>query len=176
MKKITFVTGGARSGKSHYALSLAQNYQGKRAFIATAEPFDEEMRERIKKHRQERGDSFITIEEPIKIKDTVESLSADVEIAVIDCLTVWLGNLMHQLRNKVDEHPEIFRFLDLLNKPPCNLIIVSNEVGMGIIPHSSMARRYRDLAGWVNQQVAKQADSVILMISGIPINLKGETK
>ena len=176
MKKITFVTGGGRSGKSRHALSLAQGYQGRRAFVATAEPFDDEMRLRIRKHKEERDDSFITIEEPLELGSTLESLSVDVEVAVVDCLTVWLGNLMHSRENEDDEYPEVTRFLDILLEPPCHLIVVSNEVGMGIVPHNGMARRFRDLAGWVNQQVAERAGCVILMVSGIPVSVKGGMK
>ncbi len=176
MKKITFVIGGGRSGKSHHALSLAQGYQGRLALIATAEPFDDEMRVRIKKHREDRGDSFITIEDPFELGSALESLSADVEVVVIDCLTVWLGNLMHHREKKDDDYPEVAQFLDLLGEPPCHIIIVSNEVGMGIVPHNALARRFRDLAGWVNQQVAERADCVILMVSGIPIIVKRGTE
>jgi len=172
MKKITFITGGARSGKSRYALSMAQGCRGTRAFVATAEPFDDEMRERIRKHRKERGDTFITVEEPLDLREAIESLPAEVEVAVVDCLTVWLGNLMHRRECENDEYPEVFRFLDLLGKPPCDLIVVSNEVGMSLIPGNAMARRFRDLCGWLNQQVAETADSVILMVSGIPITVK----
>ena len=173
MKKITFITGGARSGKSRYALSLAQGCRGGRAFVATAETFDDEMRERIRKHRKERGDAFITVEEPLDLRRAIESLPADVEVAVVDCLTVWLGNLMHWLESENDEHPEVVRFLDLLGEPPCDLIVVSNEVGMSIVSGNAMARQFRDLCGLLNQQVAERADRVILMVSGIPITVKG---
>lgn len=173
MKEITFVTGGGRSGKSRYALSLAQDYQGKRIFIATSEPFDDEMRVRIKKHREERGGSFITIEEPLDLGGALDSLSTDVDVVVIDCLTVWLGNLMHRQEALASDAPEILKFIEMLDNPSCNLIVVSNEVGMGIIPNNAMARCFRDLAGTLNQRVAEHADRVILMVSGIPVYVKG---
>ena len=173
MKEITFVTGGGRSGKSRYALSLAQSYQGKRVFVATSEPFDDEMRMRIRKHREERRDSFITIEAPLDPGGALASLSSGVEVVVIDCLTVWLGNLMYRQETLVSDAPEILKFIGMLDNPPCDLIVVSNEVGMGIIPENAMARRFRDLAGALNQRVAEHADRVILMVSGIPVFVKG---
>lgn len=172
MSNITLITGGGRSGKSRHALDLAQAYQGKRAFVATGEPFDEEMRERIRRHREERGDSFLTIEEPLDPGGALISLPNDIEVAVVDCLTVWLGNLMHRRGNQDGNYPEVNRFLSLLDAPPCNLVIVTNEVGMGIIPHERLARCFRDLAGLVNQEVARRADCVILMVSGIPTTVK----
>ena len=175
MRKITLITGGGRSGKSRHALDLARAHQGKRGFVATAEPFDEEMRERIKRHREERGDSFLTIEEPLDPGGALISLPDDVEVTVVDCLTVWLGNLMHHRGNEDGDYSEVNRFLSLLDAPPCHLVIVSNEVGMGIIPHEGLARRFRDLAGLVNQEVARRADCVILMVSGIPITVKEGT-
>jgi adenosylcobinamide kinase/adenosylcobinamide-phosphate guanylyltransferase len=172
MKKITLITGGARSGKSRYALSLARKYRGKRAFVATAEPFDDEMRDRIMKHRKERGEAFITAEEPIDLRQAIDSLPGDVRVAVVDCLTVWIGNLMHKSDGADADYPEINHFLDLLDYPPCDLCIVSNEVGMSLVPENAMARRFRDLCGVLNQQVAERADRVVLMVSGIPVTVK----
>jgi adenosylcobinamide kinase/adenosylcobinamide-phosphate guanylyltransferase len=175
MKKITFIIGGARSGKSLYGVSLARRYQGKRAFIATAEPFDNEMKERIRAHQKERGDAFDTVEEPIDLKSVLEALPCEVEIAVIDCLSVWLGNLMHSHRRETTKYPEVELFLDVLGKPPCDLIVISNEVGMSVVPNNAMARLFRDLCGWLNQRVAEKADCVIQMVSGIPVFVKGDT-
>jgi len=174
MKKVTLITGGARSGKSRYALALAQCYPGRRAFLATAEPLDDEMRERIRRHREDRDRSFLTIEEPLDPAKALRSLPRDVEVAVIDCLTVWLGNVMHYRRDEAGEPPELRELFALLAAPLCDLIIVTNEVGMGIVPGEAVARRFRDLAGWINQEVAKRAHVVILMVSGIPIIVKQE--
>ncbi|RPJ54530.1 MAG: bifunctional adenosylcobinamide kinase/adenosylcobinamide-phosphate guanylyltransferase [Acidobacteria bacterium] len=174
MRKVTLITGGARSGKSRHALVLAQANPGRRAFVATAEPLDEEMLERIRRHREDRDPSFLTIEEPVDLGKALRSLPADVEVAVIDCLTVWLGNLMHCRRDEAGEPPELRELFALLAAPPCDLIIVTNEVGMGIVPGEAVARRFRDLAGRINQEVAKRADVVILMVSGIPIIVKQE--
>ena len=173
MAKITLVTGGARSGKSCYALSLAQNYRRKRVFIATAEAFDQEMRLRIDKHRKERGNRFFTIEEPYDPAAALARLPAGSQVVVIDCLTVWLGNLIHRYDDKQPEsYPEIEALANALRVLPCDAILVSNEVGMGIVPHNESARRFRDLAGQLNQQVAGLAERVVLMVSGIPLTLK----
>jgi len=131
------------------------------------------MRERIARHRKERGDSFLTIEAPIGLAGAVQSLPANIEAAVVDCLTMWLGNLMHQ---GARERPETEALFQVLRKPRCNLIVVSNEVGMGIVPDNPMARRFRDLAGQLNQDVARLAERVDFMVSGIAMTVKGETR
>ena len=171
--KLILITGGARSGKSRHALDMAASYRD-RAFLATAEPVDEEMRERIARHRRERGEGFLTVEAPIDLADALRSLPANVEVAVIDCLTVWLGNLMHRRGTGADRTiPEIEAFLEVLGEPPCDLIVVSNEVGMGIVPDNALARGFRDLAGGLNQDFARIADRLVLVISGTPITVKG---
>lgn len=175
MKTIYLITGGSRSGKSSYALKLANQYAGKRIFIATAIPFDDEMKERIKKHKEERN-GFITIEEPIDLKKAIKSIPEDTDVAIIDCLTVWIGNLMHCRKENKNWHQEIDDFLCMLGSPPCNMIIVSNEVGMGIVPENRLARKFRDIAGILNQKTAQRAQNVILMISGIGIYIKGGDK
>lgn len=168
---MTLLTGGSRSGKSRYALEIASLYSRK-AFIATAEPFDDEMRSRISHHREERGFDYVTIEEPIDLAGAIRSLPADTEVAVVDCLTVWIGNLMYRVGEDVESYPQIDDLLRILESPPCDLVLVTNEVGMGIIPDNAMSRRYRDLAGSLNQRVASAADRVIVTISGIPLTLK----
>lgn len=174
MKKTTLITGGGRSGKSRHALRLAGFYPGKRIFIATAEPFDDEMRERIDSHKRERGEAFETIEEPLDLAGALRSIPGDAEVAVVDCLTVWLGNFMHHRGAEAEACPEISDFLQILEEPPCDLIIVTNEVGMGIVPENEMARRFRDTIGWLNQEVARRAGRVVLMVSGVPVPVKGE--
>ena len=174
MKRVVLVTGGARSGKSRYALDLARRRDGKKVFIATAEPTDEEMRERIRRHRDSRGDAFETVEEPLDPGGAIRSLAADVEVALVDCLTVWLGNLMHRTAGTRRDGglPQVASFLEAVRDPPCDLVIVTNEVGMGIVPHNDMARGFRDIAGGVNQEVAALADRVVLMVSGVPVVVK----
>jgi len=171
MRRISLVTGGGRSGKSSYALRRADAC-ARKAFIATAQACDEEMRERIERHRRDRPGSFVTIEEPVDLAGAVRAVPQDTEVAVIDCLTVWLGNLVRD-GDLPDEPQEVADFLQVLEDPPCDLIIVTNEVGMGIIPANALARRFRDVAGRLNQRVARLADDVILVVSGIPLALKG---
>jgi adenosylcobinamide kinase/adenosylcobinamide-phosphate guanylyltransferase len=174
MKTTTLITGGGRSGKSRHALRLAEAYAGKRIFIATAEPFDGEMRARIDSHKRERGEAFETIEEPLDLAGALRSVPGDAEVAVVDCLTVWLGNLMHHRGAEAEGLPEISEFLNILDEPPCDLIIVTNEVGMGIVPENEMARRFRDASGRLGQEVARRAGRVVLMVSGLPVFVKGE--
>jgi adenosylcobinamide kinase/adenosylcobinamide-phosphate guanylyltransferase len=172
LSHVTLVTGGARSGKSRHALALMEPYANK-AFIATAEAVDEEMRDRIARHQAERAGSFITVEAPIHLGEAIRSLPADVEAATVDCLTVWLGNLMHHYAEDEDSlGAQVEGFLAALKEPPCDLVIVTNELGMGIVPDNALARRFRDLAGWLNQDVAALADDVLLAVSGIPVTLK----
>lgn len=172
MSQVTLVTGGGRSGKSRYALQLAARHD-RRAFIATAEPSDEEMRRRIELHRRARGDSYITVEEPLDPAAAVLSLRGRADVAVLDCLTVWLGNLMHHEDTADGEYRQVRNLLDMVEEPLLDLVLVTNEVGMGIIPANAMAREFRDLAGRVNQEVARRAANVVLMVSGIPVVVKG---
>lgn len=173
MKKIIYVTGGARSGKSSFALQQALTYQ-QRIFLATAEPFDDEMKQRIAKHQEERLEHFTTIEEPLHLEEALRSLPKEADVVLLDCLTVWTGNLMHHLGsdNEAAIHAKIEQLLNVLRQPPCNIILVSNEVGMGIVPENRMARQFRDLAGTINQRVAAVATEAWLLCSGLPIRLK----
>ena len=171
MKRITLVTGGSRSGKSKQALDLAGFYRHK-AFIATAEATDDEMRARIERHRRERDPSYFIVEEPLDLVVALKSLPENTEVAVVDCLTVWLGNLFYREKINNETCLEIEAFLGVLSDPPCHLILVTNEVGMGIIPGDSGTRRFRDLAGSINQQLAERAHEVILVVCGIPLRVK----
>lgn len=175
MNEVILLTGGARSGKSRKALEITSHYQNK-AFIATAEPIDGEMDARIAAHRKERGEDYITIEEPVDLARAIRSLPEDIEIVIIDCLTVWLGNLMYRFEDKTERASFIDKFLEALKTPPCNIAIVTNEVGMGIVPSDEITREYRDLAGGLNQKIAAVADRVIFMVSGLPLILKDMTK
>lgn len=171
MSLITLVTGGARSGKSRYAVETAMAFP-RRVFLATAVPFDDEMRERIAKHRAERGDAFRTVEEPEDLASALRAVSSDADVILIDCLTVWLGNLMHRYGADKTWYPAIDALLAALARPPCRIILVTNELGMGLVPETPMGRRYRDIAGTVNSRVAALADRVVLMVSGIPVVVK----
>ncbi|ASQ90404.1 bifunctional adenosylcobinamide kinase/adenosylcobinamide-phosphate guanylyltransferase [Prosthecochloris sp. GSB1] len=172
MKDIVFLTGGARSGKSSFALERASGYRRK-AFLATAEAFDEEMERRIRHHRQERGEEFVTIEEPLHIDVALRKLTSEhVDVVVLDCLTVWIANLMHHAGSEEGVRDGMERFLDVFADPPVNIIAVSNEVGMGIVPENAMARTFRDLAGSLNQKTAAVSTEAWMLCSGIPLRLK----
>ena len=169
---MTLVTGGSRSGKSRYAMELALEWE-RRVFIATAQVTDGEMEERIERHRRERGDLFVIVEEPLDLAGAIGSLPLDTGVALVDCLTVWLGNLFHHLGDVDLESPQIGAFLEVLEDPPCALILVTNEVGMGLIPPDALSRRFRDVAGLLNQEVARRAHRVVFTVCGIPMVVKG---
>lgn len=171
MKRIILVTGGSRSGKSKHALELAASYNNK-AFIATAEPTDDEMQARIERHRRERDPSFHTVEEPVNLEGALKSLPEETEVAILDCITVWLGNLFYREKITDGTCPEIDAFLGILEAPPCHLILVTNEVGMGVIPADGATRLFRDTAGSINQILAERAHEVIFSVSGIPLRVK----
>jgi adenosylcobinamide kinase/adenosylcobinamide-phosphate guanylyltransferase len=175
MSKISLITGGARSGKSSFALSLGLRNYSKRVFIATAVPIDQEMQERISRHREERGDQFHTIEEPIDLPRVLTILPGGNEVVVVDCLTVWLGNLYHHFQDEEEKvRVQVEAFLAHLDHPACDLILVTNEVGWGIVPENPLARSFRDMAGYLNRHVAQKATHTYLLCCGIPLTLKGE--
>jgi adenosylcobinamide kinase/adenosylcobinamide-phosphate guanylyltransferase len=174
MAQVTLITGGSRSGKSAYALTLAQADPSlaRRYFIATAEALDDEMRERIVHHRAARPLSFTTIEASLDLCGALASLAGRADIAVIDCLTLWVSNLLE--RNFSDEGviAEAERLAAALTGSPFPAIVVTGEVGSGIVPDNLLARRFRDLLGWTNQRLAHAADQLILMTAGYPLRLK----
>jgi adenosylcobinamide kinase / adenosylcobinamide-phosphate guanylyltransferase len=174
MGKITLVTGGVRSGKSRFALSYAQSKDGNKMFIATAVPFDDEMKIRVDNHRRERGELFETVEEPYELAAAITSVDSRYSITVVDCLTVWMGNLFYKYeQNPGQIYTEIDRLVMALSRVQSEIIIVTNEVGWGIVPENKLAREFRDMNGLLNQKVAAVADNVILSVSGIQINIKG---
>ena len=167
MSRLTLVLGGARSGKSRFAESLARQHGGPRTYIATAEAFDDEMRQRIAKHREQRaGDGWQTIEATL---DPAAVLPRE-GLALLDCVTVWLGNLMHHGR---DLRAEVAKLCATLETCPAEVILVSNEVGLSIVPENAMARRFRDEQGLANQALAAIADNVYFNAAGLPLKLKG---
>lgn len=171
MHEVIYVTGGAKSGKSDYARQFAEPYE-RRVFLATAEAIDDEMRERISRHQRERNGRFTTIEEPLFIDRALGSLPQGTEVVIIDCLTVWLGNLMYHMGDDLAIFKRFEALIDILKSPPCNIILVSNEVGMGIVPENALSRRYRDLAGTLNHRVAECSTRAYMLCSGLPIVLK----
>ncbi len=164
---IILVGGGSRSGKSSYALQIARERGARLGYIATAQAFDEEMAERIRIHRQERGADFSTFEEPLDIARILREQEAALDAVIIDCLTLWLSN--HLL---LDREPPASQLLDAAAASPITCILVTNEVGCGIVPDNAVARRFRDLAGRLNQQAAARASEVYWTAFGIPLRLK----
>jgi adenosylcobinamide kinase/adenosylcobinamide-phosphate guanylyltransferase len=162
---VILITGGERSGKSAYAMRIALERGTRRAFVATAEPLDDEMRARIKRHREDRGSLFETIEEPVEVP-TVLRRCASYDVVLVDCMTTWLGNLMHYQRDILAMKDE------LLASVSGNEVLVTNEVGMGIIPVEASTRLYVEELGRLNAALAQRADQVIFMVAGLPLVLK----
>ncbi|MHB1455364.1 MAG: bifunctional adenosylcobinamide kinase/adenosylcobinamide-phosphate guanylyltransferase [Armatimonadota bacterium] len=178
MAKIILVTGGSRSGKSSYSQKLAEGIDGSRVFIATCPIIDEEMAERIRKHRDARNEAdWDTIEEPINLAGALRDASR-YNVILVDCLTLWINNLMYEsdCRDGAVTEEEIIRacvdVLDACSESQGTVIFVTSEVGMGIVPGDALSRRYRDLVGTCSQTLATGADEVILVACGIPLNLK----
>jgi adenosylcobinamide kinase / adenosylcobinamide-phosphate guanylyltransferase len=173
MSKIILVTGGARSGKSRYAEKLAESFAPLRGYIATGQAGDAEMAERIARHRGRRGDEWETVEEPLELTQAVARVDGSYSVLLVDCITLWLSNLLFHCPGGAAEalqHVEEFTMsFEALRTP---LIIVTNEVGMGIVPEHPLARTFRDLAGEANERIAAKADEVYVTISGLPLRLK----
>lgn len=163
---VILIGGGSRSGKSRFALKLARGNEGRRLFIATARPLDAEMAARIACHQRERGPGFETLEEPL---DVAAALQQPFSAAVVDCLTLWLANLMEADR---DVAQETRLLIQAAQSASGTVIFVTNEVGCGIVPENELARRFRDLAGELNQRIAAAADQVWFMVFGCPLRLK----
>ena len=168
----TLILGGARSGKSAYALHLARGKRRRVAFVATAEPLDRDMAVRIERHRRERPSSWLTVEEPVELVPALRRLAGRADLVVVDCLTLWVSNLLQ--RKMIDEPilAEADALAKLMDERQFSLVLVSNEVGLGVHPETAQGLRFRDLLGLVNQRVAAAADQVLLMVAGYPLTLK----
>jgi adenosylcobinamide kinase/adenosylcobinamide-phosphate guanylyltransferase len=172
MSELILVTGGVRSGKSGYAQHLARSFKRKVIYIATAEALDSDMTERIRQHRKSRDKDWLTIEEPLDVLGAVRKLSADRRVMLLDCLTLFISNLILKGLSDKAVYSEVRSILKVLKRKSGAAIIVTNEVGSGIVPDSELGRRFRDLQGRVNQIVSGASDSVYLMVSGIPLKIK----
>jgi adenosylcobinamide kinase / adenosylcobinamide-phosphate guanylyltransferase len=170
--KIVLVLGGARSGKSSYAMRLALKRFHKPLYLATAEAGDREMSERISAHRKSRGPCWRCVEEPLNIASVIANPPVCDGI-LVDCMTLWVTNVLLKEKRKAFEkrRAELLRALSRTKRP---VILVSNEVGMGIVPANRLGRDFRDLAGWLNQDLASVADTVVFVVSGLPMILKGK--
>jgi adenosylcobinamide kinase/adenosylcobinamide-phosphate guanylyltransferase len=180
MAKIIFITGGSRSGKSMYAQRIAESISGARTYIATCPVIDKEMEDRIRKHKEARqSTSWQTIEEVTDLAGALRR-SKGSEVILVDCLTLWINNLMYEAEQEkkyLDEDVIGSRCEDILGvcgELTGTVIFVTNEVGMGIVPENPSSRLFRDLAGRCNQRMANHADVFVFMISGLPLYIKGK--
>ncbi len=172
-KKVIFVTGGCRSGKSQFALNYANRHFSAKTYLATCEVLDEEMARRVEHHKMARGLEWKTIEESVRVVDQIEQVQDAAEVILVDCITLWISSLLMKWDDDNRIMNEVERLTNILRKGRVFFILVSNEVGMGIVPADGLTRRFRDLAGMANQKIAGAADTVVFMVSGIPIFLKG---
>ena len=169
MKKIILITGGQRSGKSTKAEELALSLSNQPVYLATAHVWDDEFRERVKKHQERRGPEWTNIEEEIHLSK--HDLTG--RVVVIDCITLWLTNLFYQLDSEVDKTlSEAKKEFDAFTQHDATYIFVTNEIGLGGVSTNQLQRKFTDLQGWMNQYVAQKADEVILMVSGIAVKIK----
>jgi adenosylcobinamide kinase/adenosylcobinamide-phosphate guanylyltransferase len=172
-KKIIFVTGGVRSGKSRFAQEIAMKFPGSKAYLATAQALDEEMQKRINRHRKSRPRTWMTLEEPVHIGDVIQKEGRRFDLILLDCLTLWLSNLMMAGWSQKKILGETTRFLKMARRSSASFILVSNEVGLGIVPDNPSARFFRDVSGMIHQRVAQEADEVYFLICGLPQKIKG---
>lgn len=165
---LRLVLGGARSGKSRHALSLVEKLEGPHIFIATAQAFDDEMRDRIERHQQERDAKWKTMEAPLELAKAIDELGPS--SVLVDCCTLWLSNVMLAER---DIEQEVDMLISSLQASPARTVLVSNEVGSGIVPENRLGRQFRDEQGRLNQRLAEVSDTVELVVAGLPMRLKG---
>lgn len=166
---LTFILGGARSGKSRRAQTLAETHDGKLLFIATAQPFDDEMHERITRHQKDRDKRWQTVEAPIKLPAAIRNHALSGQVLVVDCLTLWMSNILLQERDADAASDELLRALAYA---ACPIYLVSNEVGLGVVPDNALARQFRDVAGRLHQKVAAAADRVEWIVAGLTLQMK----
>lgn len=173
--RLALVLGGAKSGKSRYGLTLAARYPAPRLFVATGQARDAEMAARIARHQKDRGPQWQTKEEPLALAATIAAAQEGYGVILVDCLTLWLSNLMlRQDQAPAQAEADCALFIKALVQTKTPVILISNEVGWGIVPENPLARRFRDLAGRLHQQLAQIADLVTLVVAGLPLTIKGE--
>lgn len=169
MAEITFITGGQRSGKSSFAQRLAEEKSETPIYLATARIWDEDFKKRVDRHQSDRSEKWQTIEEEFQLSK--HDFSG--KTVLLDCITLWLTNIFYDSKNDVDKSLEIAKAeWDKFIQQEFTLFVVSNELGMGVHPMNEVARKFADLQGWMNQHIAKSANSVQLMVSGIPVEIK----
>ncbi|GAB4265370.1 bifunctional adenosylcobinamide kinase/adenosylcobinamide-phosphate guanylyltransferase [Deferrisoma sp.] len=172
MARIVFVTGGARSGKSRFAQRIAEAWEGPLLYVATAEVLDDEMADRVRRHRADRGPRWETLEEPLDLPAALRAAEG-FGGALVDCLTLWVSNLLGRWGgDETGLAAALDRFYRAFEGFRGRICLVTNEVGSGIVPENALARRFRDLAGRVNQECAARAHEAYLVVSGLPVRLK----
>jgi adenosylcobinamide kinase/adenosylcobinamide-phosphate guanylyltransferase len=172
--RIAFIGGGARSGKSRFALQLARTRGERRVFIATAQPLDGEMHARIAAHRATRGDDFRTIEEPIALPQALAGLADECDVVVIDCLTLWLTNLLLRGDDAGQIEAHVGTLADVLARRAFHVVVVSNEVGLGLVPPTALGRAFCDLSGLAHQRLAAISDDVYWALLGCVLRVRPE--
>ena len=172
--RLAFICGGAKSGKSRFAQNLAEALPAPRLYVATGEARDEEMAARILRHQQDRGPEWLTREEPLALATVLRESNGHFGVILVDCLTMWLSNLL--TRQEADLDGEKRQLREVLQGMITPVIMVTNEVGWGIVPANPLARRFRDAAGGLHQEIAALADAAALVVSGLPLYLKGEQR
>lgn len=177
MSKTIFITGGARSGKSVFAEKLALQFEAPICYLATAQTLDSEMSDRVRQHKERRGEQWQTLEEPLDLSRALQECDGRYRVILVDCITLWLSNLLfahEKLGSGIEKRimADVQQLTDTLRGMTTPVILVSNEVGSGIVPENALARQYRDIAGKANQLLAAAADEVHVVISGIPLRLK----
>ena len=174
MTRHVLVLGGARSGKTAFAENLALRGSNKPAYLATAEALDAEMRDRVASHKAGRAGRFTTIEEPLELSRALIKAAPHHDVILVDCLTLWITNLLIGNHDVADHVEALGTTLEQIED--CRIILVSNEVGLGIVPDNAMARTFRDLAGSAHQRLAELCDDVYFVVAGLPMTLKGERR
>lgn len=170
LPKLSLILGGAASGKSAFAEGMVMASRQPRIYIATAQAFDDEMRRKVQKHLHQRGSDWRTIEAPLNTADVLKDLPADA-VVLLDCATMWLSN---QMLAENDLASEQAKLLEALEACPAHVVVVSNEVGLDVVPENDLARRFRDAQGTLNQAIAKRATLAVFVVAGLPMVLKGE--
>lgn len=173
MSETILVIGGCRSGKSDHAQALAEGTLGSpKVYIATCVPGDDEMRRRVARHQAARGPEWTTAEVPLDLAGAIKQHEGDAQVILVDCLTLWMTNLLMEEPPTAQVEEAIAELTRVLHSPRCPVILVTNEVGAGIVPENRLARRFRDFAGLANQQVAASVNRVIWTVAGIPVQIK----
>jgi len=173
-RPLVLVGGGARSGKSRWALARAASLGRRRLFVATAEPSDDEMRARIARHRAERAGSFETVEEPLALPELIGRAAGEAtyDVVLVDCLTLWISNLLVRGAGAEEVEGRVAALADALAARATPVVVVSNEVGMGLVPETPLGRLFRDVAGGAHQRLAALADEICVAVMGVVLRIR----